>query len=78
MQVMLHAAHAVVDAHIVVVQYDEQVIGHTACIVKAFEGKSAAHASVAYDGHHLPVSLFSVCPLTLTLQFIGHSHSQSS
>ena len=57
MQILLHATHASVDAHIVVVQDDEQVVWCTADIVKSLEGKTAAHAAVTNDGHHFAILL---------------------
>ena len=54
---MLHAAHTAVDAHIVVVEDDEEVIGGAADVVQPLEGQTAAHAAVADYGHDLPAVL---------------------
>ena len=37
MQILLHSAHAAVNAHVVVVKDNEQVVGHGAGIVYAFK-----------------------------------------
>ena len=56
-QIFLHAAHGLVYAHVVVVEYDEQVVGGGADVVEPFEGQSATHGSVAYDRHDLALLL---------------------
>ena len=67
-EVLLHAAHAAVDGHVVVVEDDEQVVRRGRGVVQPLEGQSAAHASVADDGHHMAVFL----PLLPG----GHAHAQ--
>ena len=67
MQVLLHAANTSVDAHVVVVQDDEQIIGRTADVVHAFERKTATHASIAYHGHNFP--------LVIALLMSGNCHT---
>ena len=52
-QIFLHAAHGRVDAHVVVVENDEHVVGRVGGIVESFKGQSAAHGAVADDCHHM-------------------------
>ena len=66
---MLHAPNAAVDGHVVVIQYDEQVVGCGRSIVQSFESQSAAHAPVANHGHHVAV--------VFAFALGGHSHAQS-
>ena len=67
-QILLHAAHTMVNAHIIVIQDNQQVIIRTGNIVQSLVGQSSAHTSVSDHGHHL-----SVC---LALLLSGNSHSQ--
>ena len=69
-QVLLHAAHAVVDAHIVVVKDDEQVVGRFAGIVESLKREAATHRAVANDGHHVAVAL--------TMAYGSNAHTQGS
>ena len=68
-QILFHPADAAVDRHIVVVQYDKQIVGCARRIVQPLESQSSAHRTVTEDGHHMAV-VFS---------FLGcrHSHAQS-
>ena len=68
MQIIGHASHTAVNAHIVVVQNDEQVVGHGAGIVQSFVSQTATHTAIANDGNHLSVFI---------VQIGGHSHTQS-
>ena len=52
-QVCVHASHGTVYAHVVVVQYDEHVVGSRAGIVQSFESQSSAHGTIAYYGYHM-------------------------
>ena len=56
-QVLLHATHAAVDRHVIVVEDDQQVVGRRRHVVQTLEGQSAAHGSVADDSHHMAVFL---------------------
>ena len=56
-QVLFHASHGSVDGHVIVVEDDQQVIGLAGDIVQSFKCKTAAHRSVADDGHDMPVLL---------------------
>ena len=67
-EILLHASHGPVDAHVVVVEDDEQVVVAVGDIVQALEGKASAHGSVADDGHDMP--LFMPCLLG------GHGHAE--
>ena len=70
-QVFLHAADSPVDRHVVVVEDDEQVVVGRRDVVQALEGKSAAHGTIADDGHHLG------CGMLLVAQCLGsHGHTQ--
>lgn len=57
MQIMLHASHTAVYAHVVVVEHYQQVIGRAADVVESFVCQSTAHASIANHSHHMPVLL---------------------
>ena len=50
-EVFFHAAHSLVDRHVVVVEDDEQVVVGRRHVVQALEGQSATHRAVANDGH---------------------------
>ena len=67
-QVFLHAAHSVVDAHVVVVKDDEQVVGRRRYVVETLKCQSARHRAVAYYGYDV-----SVCVVVLMR---SHSHAQ--
>ena len=67
-QVFLHAAHGVVDAHIVIVEDDEQVVGSGTYVVDTLESQSSAHGSVANDGYNMA--------LAVAYFLRRHSHSQ--
>ena len=69
MQIVLHAPYAAVYAHIVVIQYDEQVVGCLTCIVDSFIGQSSAHAAISDYSHHMSV--------LMSCLLVGNSHSQS-
>ena len=77
-QVLFHAAHRAVDAHVVVVEDDEQVVGRRRGVVEALESQSAAHGTVADDGHH--VAFANIRGLTAAVaaafHLVGHSHAE--
>ena len=52
-QVFLHASNGSVDAHVVVVEHDEQVVVRRRHVVNALESQSATHSSVADYGHNV-------------------------
>ena len=52
-QIFLHAAHGTVNRHIVVVEHDEQIVGRARGIVEPLKGESAAHGTIARNGHHM-------------------------
>ena len=56
-QVLFHSSHTAVDAHVVVVEDDEQVVGGVRCVVQSLEGQSAAHGSVANDGNDMALRI---------------------
>ena len=66
-QVLLHAAHRAVDAHVVVVEDDEHVVGRRRDVVQSFKGQAAAHGAIANHRHHLPL---------LVGEFGGHGHAE--
>ena len=68
-KILSHATHTTVDAHVVIVQHNQHVIGRAGRVVDALESQSATHRTVANHSHHLPV---------LALQLSRHSHTQSS
>ena len=68
MQIIGHASHTAVNTHIVVVQNDEQIVGHGAGVVQSFVSQTATHTAIANDGNHLAVFI---------MQIGSHSHSQS-
>ena len=68
-EVMLHAAHAVVDAHVVVVEDNEQVVGHGTGIVQTFKSQPSAHTAIADDGYHMSFLMMAVG---------SYSHAQCS
>ena len=54
-QITIERAHGRADAHVVIVQDDEQVgVGHTG-VVQGLEGHASGHGTVADDGHGMPV-----------------------
>ena len=67
-QILLHAAHGVVDAHVVVVENDEHVVVARRHIVQSLIGQTAAHGAVAYHGHHMLCLVFA--------QLGGHRHAE--
>ena len=69
-QIFSHTSHSAVDAHIVVVQNHEQIVGRVRSVVDALECQAAAHGSVADDGYYVLVSL--------TLLHRGYRHAQRS
>ena len=69
-EVLLHAAHRMGDAHVVVVEDDEQVVGRVGSVVEPLKGQSAAHRPIADHRHHLALGM----PL---LQG-GHTHAEGS
>ena len=68
MQIIGHASHTAVNAHIVVIEYDKQIVGHGAGVVQSFICQTTAHTAIANDGNHLAVFI---------MQIGSHSHSQS-
>ena len=54
-QILLHTTHSAVYAHVVVVEDDEQIIGGRRDIVETLKGQTAAHGTIADDGHHMTV-----------------------
>ena len=68
-QVMLHATHAVINRHVIVVEDNQQVVGHGRGIVEPFKSQSATHATIAYHSYHMLVFL--------SFELSGHSHTQS-
>ena len=54
-QVFFHASHGAIDAHIVIVEHDEQIVRRRRDVIQPLEGQTAAHRSVADDGHHMAV-----------------------
>ena len=54
-QILLHATHSAVYAHVVVVEDDEQVVGGRRDIVETLKGQTATHGTIADDGHHMTV-----------------------
>ena len=59
-QVAVERAHGRADAHVVVVQDDQQVaVGH-ARVVQRFESHAGRHGAIANDGHRAPV--FTLVP----------------
>ena len=71
-QILLHAAHAAVNRHVVVVQDNQQVVRTRRHVVQPLKGQSAAHRPVANHGHHAPPP-----PLVLVQLLAGHRHAQS-
>ena len=69
-QVAFHPPDRVGDAHVVVVEDDEQVVGRLAHVVEPFEGQPAAHGPIADDGHHVLVGLAALHG--------GHTHAERS
>ena len=67
-QVAFHPTDRVRDAHVVVVEDDEQVVGRLAHVVEPLEGQSAAHRAVADDGHHVLVGFAAL--------HRGHTHAE--
>jgi len=64
---LLHAAHRTINAHVVVVQNDEHVVGRVAGVVETFEGQTAAHGAIADHGHYMAVHF--------ALLQSGHGHT---
>ena len=56
-----------VDGHIVIVQYDQEVVGERRSIVEAFERHSSAHSTVTYEGNDSAIFL---------LESGGYGHPQ--
>ena len=56
-QILFHTTHRAVYRHVVVVEDDQQVVGTRRRVVQTFEGQSAAHGSVADNGHHMTILL---------------------
>ena len=54
-QILLHSAHAAVDAHIIVVEDDYHVVWRRRHVVESLESQSAAHRSIADYRHHVSV-----------------------
>ncbi len=50
-QVVLHGPHVIVDRHVVVVQYNQEVIGVRANIVQTLVGKPPRHRSIPDNRH---------------------------
>ena len=67
-QIFLHAANSMVDAHIVVVENNQQIIGRGADIVQSFKSQSATHGTVADDGYDMPLGMSSLA--------CSHRHAQ--
>ena len=68
-EVFMERSDVVVDAHLVVIQDDEQVVGMVGGIVETLEGETAADGCVADDGHRLAF-------LMPGSQLIGDRHSE--
>ena len=60
MQIIGHASHTAVNAHIVVVEYDKKIIGHSAGIVETFVCQTTTHTAVADDSNHLSVFIVQI------------------
>ena len=56
-QIFLHAADRSVDAHVVVVEDDEEVVGRVGSVVESLEGKSSTHGSVTDECHDVAVGV---------------------
>ena len=67
-QVAVQRTHRRADAHVVVVQDDQQIAIANAGIVQRLESHAGAHGAVADDGHRVAV---------LALLLGGHGHAQS-
>ena len=67
-QILLHAAHTAVDTHVVIVQYDQQVVRAARNVVQSLKSQSAAQCTVANHSHHMAV--------VLALQFSCYGHTQ--
>ena len=57
LQILLHTAHTAVDAHIIIVEDNQQIIGRIRRIVKSLKGQTAAHRTIADHGHDMPILL---------------------
>ena len=57
LQILLHTAHTAVDAHIIIVEDNQQIIGRIRCIVESFKGQAATHRSIAGHTHDMAVFL---------------------
>ena len=54
-QIFLHSAHSSINAHIVVVEDDEQVVGRRRHVINALKGQATTHSAIANDGYHMAV-----------------------
>ena len=70
MQIMLHSTDTSVNAHIVIIQDDKQVIGRAACIIETLERKAATHTAITDYCYHLS--------FVITLLVRCDSHTQGS
>ena len=68
-KIFLHSANGTVDRHVVIVQDDEQVVIGGRHIVESLESQTAAHRTIADDGHHLRCGL-------MALRLRSHRHAQ--
>ena len=68
-KIFLHTANGTVDRHVVIVQDDEQVVIGGRHIVESLESQTAAHRTIADDGHHLRCGL-------MALRLRSHRHAQ--
>ena len=59
-EVFLHSSYGAVDAHVVVVEHDEHVVGGTRHVVESLESQSAAHRPVADYCHDAAVAVASL------------------
>ena len=57
LQILLHTAHTAVDAHIIIVEDDQQIIRRVRRVVKSLKGQSAAHRPIADDGYDMAIVL---------------------
>ena len=54
-QVLFHAAHTLVDAHVVIVEDNEHIVRLVGGIVESLESQTATHGTIADDSHDVPV-----------------------